>query len=194
MSRWLRPAVEDLRVDFRLLTDFDWLSPDQFHAYMQICRLDALARVWTYDEPREEGGLREDGYRIHAVMGCRSRKVWQKLLSSLIELRVVYAKDGYIFPVRRDIIIVQNGRGDERPPIPASLRSHVMQRDGWRCSYCGTAEGPFDIDHVVPFSRGGAHTDPDNLVCACGPCNRAKRAMTPEEWLSAGPASVRRDP
>ncbi len=50
-------------------------------------------------------------------------------------------------------------------------RRAVFLRDGHRCQYCGaTAE---NIDHVIPRSRGGAHTW-DNVVAACRPCNARK--------------------
>ncbi|MEZ5136086.1 MAG: HNH endonuclease [Acidimicrobiales bacterium] len=51
-------------------------------------------------------------------------------------------------------------------------RRAVFLRDGGRCQYCGRrAES---IDHVVPRSRGGAHSW-DNVVAACRRCNSAKR-------------------
>jgi hypothetical protein len=65
-----------------------------------------------------------------------------------------------------------------RPPIPAQLRFRVLQRDGFRCRYCGRgrAEGAIlQLDRVVPFSKGGASTE-DNLVTACSACNRGKSA------------------
>lgn len=52
------------------------------------------------------------------------------------------------------------------------------------CAYCGTTEGPFTLDHVIPRSRGGT-SNLTNLVCACDPCNRSKGGLVPEEW--AGP-------
>jgi 5-methylcytosine-specific restriction endonuclease McrA len=53
-------------------------------------------------------------------------------------------------------------------------RRFILDRDGWACVRCGsTAE--LEIDHVIPFSRGGACTV-DNAQVLCGPCNRAKGA------------------
>ena len=65
-----------------------------------------------------------------------------------------------------------------------SVRKIIFARDGHECAYCGDTEGPFEIDHKLPRSRGGAN-DPDNLAVACRPCNRRKRAMTVEEWMAA---------
>jgi 5-methylcytosine-specific restriction endonuclease McrA len=70
---------------------------------------------------------------------------------------------------------------ERRRPTPAQrgynaswrrLRVEVLERDGWRCAYCGRpAEA---VDHVVPASRGGDFYDPDNLVAACRSCNSRK--------------------
>lgn len=68
-----------------------------------------------------------------------------------------------------------------RSPIPAAVREEVWQRDGERCHYCGTTHGPFALDHVFPWSRGGQHW-PINLVVACQACNASKGDLTPEEW------------
>ncbi|WP_339765059.1 HNH endonuclease [uncultured Sulfitobacter sp.] len=58
-------------------------------------------------------------------------------------------------------------------PIPQSLRKRIYARDGNKCHYCGSTQR-LSLDHVVPQSRGGPHTD-DNLVTCCKSCNSAKR-------------------
>jgi 5-methylcytosine-specific restriction endonuclease McrA len=60
----------------------------------------------------------------------------------------------------------------------ALSRRGVFLRDGGTCQYCGRRAD--SIDHVVPRSRGGAHTW-DNVVAACGRCNTAKRDRLLEE-------------
>lgn len=48
------------------------------------------------------------------------------------------------------------------------------------CLYC---DNPAEhADHFIPLARGGLHCV-ENLVPACAPCNRSKRASDPEEWL-----------
>ena len=64
----------------------------------------------------------------------------------------------------------------------AVVRADLLKGD-CACAYCGAASVPFDIDHVIPRSRGGGD-EPGNLVVACQPCNRSKGARTPEEWLA----------
>ena len=49
------------------------------------------------------------------------------------------------------------------------------------CHYCGAC-GNTTIDHVVPISKGGAHSI-ENIVPACQPCNSSKGAKSLDEWL-----------
>jgi 5-methylcytosine-specific restriction endonuclease McrA len=66
----------------------------------------------------------------------------------------------------------------------------VFERDEWRCHLCGCdtprdkrgkgeANSP-ELDHVIPLSRGGAHTY-GNTRCACRACNLAKGNSLPGE-------------
>ena len=68
-----------------------------------------------------------------------------------------------------------------RLPLPVSRRT-VLARDNYTCQYCGAQPGKtqLTIDHVVPRSKGGGTTW-DNVVAACGPCNRRKGNRTPEQ-------------
>lgn len=47
------------------------------------------------------------------------------------------------------------------------------------CAYCGLP-GKLEQEHVVPLSRGGAHSV-SNIVPACRSCNARKSKRTPEE-------------
>ena len=60
--------------------------------------------------------------------------------------------------------------------IPVWLRDEVLKRDGYRCSYvsaqgyrCDCPVG-LEIDHVIPFSKGGK-TDLENLRILCSTHN-----------------------
>jgi Ftsk gamma domain/HNH endonuclease len=69
-------------------------------------------------------------------------------------------------------------RRPDREPIPAQLRFRVLQRDGFRCVYCGQSAqdgAVLHVDHVVPVAAGGETTE-DNLVSACSTCNLGKSA------------------
>lgn len=58
--------------------------------------------------------------------------------------------------------------------INDKLRQQVLRRDGNQCRYCGNKTGPFHMDHVYPYSKGG-ETTVKNLVTACEKCNLKKR-------------------
>ncbi len=64
----------------------------------------------------------------------------------------------------------------------AFSRKNIFLRDGHRCQYCHRTFPPGELtcDHVLPRSRGGKASW-DNLVAACGPCNRKKANKTPEQ-------------
>jgi hypothetical protein len=53
----------------------------------------------------------------------------------------------------------------------------VADRAGHRCEYCHAPESifnfPFEVEHIVPVSRGGGD-EPDNLALACRACNLRK--------------------
>ena len=59
-----------------------------------------------------------------------------------------------------------------RPRVKLTRRE-VFIRDHYTCQYCGRQAGDLTIDHVVPKSKGGAHSW-ENLVSACKPCNHRK--------------------
>lgn len=40
----------------------------------------------------------------------------------------------------------------------------------WTCRICGTKEGPFESDHIIPVSKGGV-TALWNLQCLCQLCH-----------------------
>ena len=57
-------------------------------------------------------------------------------------------------------------------------RRAVFARDDHRCQYCGASAE--NIDHVIPKSRGGAHSW-ENVVASCRPCTSRKRDRSQEE-------------
>ena len=75
-------------------------------------------------------------------------------------------------------------RTDIDAPIPYRQNAHVLfgQQEG-RCAGCKTVFDfkLFEVDHVVPRSRGG-HDHIDNLQMLCSHCNRLK-GDRPQEYL-----------
>jgi len=133
--------------------------------------------------------MQENSYRLEVegrpatvddlsrILGDDPRTV-RRLLKELRE-RGVYDVDGggFIFS-----LLNLTESGDGHRSLPIALREEILQRDGKKCSYCGQVDGPMEIDHILPVSRGG-RDHPRNLTVACRPCNRSKGAKTPGEWL-----------
>ena len=100
---------------------------------------------------------------------------------------IVEAAEAYLrsermtLPIPLVIRLVYYVRIPHRFSLPLSRRT-VLARDHYTCQYCGTQPGKANltVDHVLPRSRGG-ETTWENVVTACGPCNRRKGNRTPEE-------------
>lgn len=100
---------------------------------------------------------------------CKKRNVWRRLPSGNTHVR--RAKKYGV-------------------PYEMFNKVEVFQRDGWRCGICGietpqhlsgtTANNAPQLDHIVPLSRGGAHSK-ENTQCACRSCNYLKRDRTPAQ-------------
>lgn len=65
---------------------------------------------------------------------------------------------------------------------PSALvrENKLLVRNGHRCAYCG-AVAHLEWEHIIPRAHGGPDTM-DNLVLACGDCNRQKGARDPLAW------------
>lgn len=72
-----------------------------------------------------------------------------------------------------------------RARVPMS-RAALLHRDRFCCAYCGARADT--VDHVVPRSRGGAHSW-ENCVACCSTCNRRKGDKLLEElgWTLVRP-------
>ena len=65
---------------------------------------------------------------------------------------------------------------------PRFNRINIFRRDNSVCQYCGKnfTKQELTLDHVIPKSQGGK-SNWENVVCACGKCNRKKGGKTPEQ-------------
>jgi 5-methylcytosine-specific restriction endonuclease McrA len=158
----------------------DWLagtrglSAEETGVYITL-----IARIYEMAGP-----IPRDDNRLSRLCGCASKAKFSKALEYLMSEGKIIERDGYL---TSDLV----GRWKAfyrkeaaRPPIPTDMRDYVFKRDGQCCVYCGSEEGPFELDHVTPWSRGGDH-EVDNLVVSCRSCNRQKADRTPIEmgWL-----------
>jgi 5-methylcytosine-specific restriction endonuclease McrA len=53
----------------------------------------------------------------------------------------------------------------------ARLRSQILQRDGWRCQWCGSLAG-VEVHHLLHRSQGGPDSA-ENLISLCPSCHKS---------------------
>lgn len=67
-------------------------------------------------------------------------------------------------------------KAKKREGISSRLRWRILERDGFKCFYCGTkggSEAELQVDHKISVNDGGTN-DPENLVACCAKCNGGK--------------------
>ncbi len=113
---------------------------------------------------------------------CRARRAINMIISGKAEMLENGA--GYIhtantiFPIPS---VIKLAYLVKRPrPQPKLTRVEIFNRDHYTCQYCGKISNQLTLDHVIPRYQSGRHTW-ENLVSACGPCNRKKAGRTPEQ-------------
>jgi 5-methylcytosine-specific restriction endonuclease McrA len=60
-------------------------------------------------------------------------------------------------------------------------RAYLLVKYAYQCAYCRQADTPFEVDHILPRSRGGSNRI-SNLCLACHPCNQKKGNQTAAEF------------
>lgn len=58
--------------------------------------------------------------------------------------------------------------------IPTWVKLEVWKRDGGKCTMCGSEED-LHFDHIIPWSKGGSSSTPENIQLLCGKHNLQKR-------------------
>jgi putative hemolysin len=157
------------------MTDFYKMDPGAWdHGTANLSLEEEAAYLRVVNAMHKNKSPVPNNDRVWAGMfRCSTRKA-RALVAALIDAgKLALTEDGLV-----NAWTVQVG---ERPAIPADIRKAVKERDGNVCAYCDSKDGPFHLDHIVPWSRGGQHTI-ENLTVACAPCNWSKGDKTLDEW------------
>lgn len=152
--RPLETVIADWRGDAAVL---------RARGHAQEARLDRLFSRLRIDALRE---LAAEGHEASAV-----RLRWE-----LNERRLDAVND-----LRLNLGELEYSRERYRP-IGSRLRALIFRYYGRKCGICHRIDGFFEIDHKLPYSRGGRH-EWDNLWVLCAPCNRDKGTNTVQEYL-----------
>jgi len=60
-------------------------------------------------------------------------------------------------------------------------RAYLLVKYTYQCAYCRKSDTPFEVDHILPRSRGGSNRI-SNLCLACHSCNQEKGNQTAAEF------------
>lgn len=63
-----------------------------------------------------------------------------------------------------------------------NIRNYLLEKHKRKCFYCGKAVSDFEVEHMLPKSRGGSNRI-DNLTLSCHDCNEKKGTLTAEEFI-----------
>jgi len=99
----------------------------------------------------------------HTQAGSNLAMVFERALDELLKTlrKRKYAETD---APRRPKAHSGEGRANNRPPIPASVRRAVLERDGGRCTFVGPdghrceSRRLLEFHHIVPVGKGGATT------------------------------------
>jgi 5-methylcytosine-specific restriction endonuclease McrA len=132
-------------------------------------------------EPLTTVGLRR---AVCLVLGEKAEVVHHDTGGTLLRSASLVLSTPSVIRLRRYVRVPHRSR------IPLT-RGALMRRDNYLCAYCSRRAET--IDHVVPRSRGGAHTW-ENCVASCMRCNHSKSDRLVEElgWtLRCAPVAPR---
>ncbi|RZN15195.1 MAG: HNH endonuclease [Methanosarcinales archaeon] len=66
-----------------------------------------------------------------------------------------------------------------------NVRNYLLEKWKRKCAYCGQANVPLEVEHIIPKSRGGSDRV-SNLTIACHKCNDEKGTQTAAEFGRLG--------
>ena len=72
-----------------------------------------------------------------------------------------------------DLTLPAPRQPQHRRIIPTLVKLEVWKRDGGKCAKCG-ATADLHFDHIIPWSKGGSSSTPDNIQLLCGKHNIEK--------------------
>lgn len=154
--------------------DTSHLTPEQDGVYNRLLR--AMWRSPNCALAYDEADLRRR-LRLTAQQ-------WKRSFEPLVRDGLVRIEGGLVTTPALQRWQEMSRRATPRPWVPLDIQRAVKARDVERCVYCGSDCGPFHLDHLYPWARGGEHSV-ENLVVACASCNWSKGALTVAEWQGA---------
>lgn len=152
----------------------------------------AYGRKWMRENAEKAREAMRRWRATHPEEHRRARDAWDDAHPELADAR--RRRYAAAHPEVR-LTVRRNRRAREQSAVgrfsTAEWRALVAQY-GERCAYCGAA-APLQPDHRVPLARGGTNLI-ENILPACGRCNRRKHLLTDDEFRALLEREGRTDP
>ncbi|MGM0521331.1 MAG: RNA-guided endonuclease IscB [Pseudomonadota bacterium] len=131
-----------------------------------------------YRAPRFDNRMRKAGWlppslqhRVDTVMA------WVERLSKLVPITAINQELVRFDTQKLDNPEISGVAYQQGTLLGYEVREYLLEKWGRECAYCGTADTPLEIEHVVPRSCGGSNRV-SNLTLSCHDCNQAKDALS----------------
>lgn len=190
---WDDPFVQRLSRDSKLLYPYLWTNKHCNPAGLYQITPSTIAfetKIAEADIPQlfEELAPKVVWYRDENLVWVKNFIKWQtlspKFLVAVARCLKTINNNGAV----KDLLEYNEERYGflipyQRQHISLDKRECVLIRDNFICQYCGkeiTESTDFEMDHVLPVTRGGKDHYP-NLAASCHTCNQKKLDKTPEE-------------
>lgn len=144
-------------------------------------------RKTRYRKPRFLNRRRPDGWLPPSLMSrVLNIESWVKKLCRLAPISAI-SMELVRFDTQKMMNPEINGIEYQRGELFGyEVKEYLLEKFNRTCVYCNTKEGPFNLDHFHPKSKGGSDKV-SNLVLSCVKCNQAKDNQLPADFLSDRP-------
>ena len=142
------------------------------------------ARHTRYRQPRFDNRRRQEGWLPPSLQSRIENIVtWVERLHKLCPIIALSQE-----LVRFDTQLMQNatisGVEYQQGTLAGyELREYLLEKWNRQCTYCQIKDVPFQVEHIVPRSKGGSNRV-GNLCLACEPCNQKKGNSDVRDFLS----------
>ncbi len=174
-------------VSKKIDTEFPWVKPKGRAPYPNsLCRLcyniwhksirakrpeDYRRYVREYAEKNPEK-VRQMNCDYHRKNGFASNKKYRATAKGKLNA---------FTQSQKRVAVKMGALTDKSHLVTGEWAIEQQKRQGFRCYYCFSMPMEFEMDHVIPISRGGKHVC-ENIVAACVRCNRSKHNKLLSEW------------
>ena len=144
-------------------------------------------RKTRYRKPRFLNRKRLKGWLPPSLMSrVFNIKSWVKKLCRLAPISAI-SQELVRFDTQKMVNPEINGTEYQKGELFGyEVREYLLEKFNRTCVYCSTKEGPFNLDHFHPKSKGGSDRV-SNLVLSCVKCNQKKDNQLPADFLSDKP-------